>query len=147
MPPVLGTVRVAATRAADDNQLFEARPRARLWTTNGPAPVEWGLSIGSATAIEVPVGSYTLSAFAVYMSDTLVCTDNTNGAPGQTCLQPTIGTGLTCDLPVVVAEATPVEATFQILANGHCRIDPVPGTEPPSPAASLTSPGSPAASG
>ena len=60
-------------------QLFEAIPRARLWTANGPAPVEWGLSFGSATAVQVPVGSYTLSAFAVFMSDTIVCSDNTNG--------------------------------------------------------------------
>ncbi len=122
-PAVLGSVQVGAVRATDDNRLFEAKPRARLWTTHRPAPIGWELSFDSATAVRVPVGAYTLSAFAVYLSDTIVCADNTNGAPGQTCLQPTLGPSLTCDLPVVVTEGRTIEATFELLAEGRCRLD------------------------
>lgn len=123
VPALVGTVRVATVRAADDNHLFGAIPRARLWATDGRPPIEWGLAIDSATVREAPVGSYMLSAFAIYLSDTIVCVDQANGAPGQTCLQPTLGPSLTCDLPVVVTEGGTIEATFQLLANGRCRLD------------------------
>lgn len=107
-----------------------AKPRARLWA-NGTEAVEWGLVVGSATDMRVPIGRWTLSVFSVYMSDTIVCSDNTNGAPGQTCLQPTAGKSLTCDLPIVVNEAATTQATYEILASGRCRLDPGQPAEQP----------------
>jgi hypothetical protein len=126
VPSELGTVRVTAIRAADDNALFTALPRARLWTTSGPPPVEWELSLDAPRSIEVPVGSWTLSAFAWYLSDTIRCEPDPNGGPGETCVQPTLGPSRTCDLPVTVAVGGVIEATFHLLPDGHCRLDPGP---------------------
>jgi hypothetical protein len=123
IPAETGTVRVTAIRAADDNTLFGALPRARLWTTNGPAPVEWALSLEEPRAIEAPIGSYTLSTFSWYLTDTIRCDPAPNGGPGETCFQPTMGPSLTCDLPVTVTQARVVEATFHLLAEGRCRLD------------------------
>ena len=128
--PVLGSVRVSVQRVAGGQEFFASEHHARLVDPAGRVVGEWKLSADGAAPAQAPIGSYTLSAFTVFLSDFLQCTPDPVRPGLQTCFQPTLGPAQVCSVPIELTATLSVEARFSILAGGRCGLELVP---PPVP--------------
>ena len=132
--PATATVRVVAQRVAGQDGFFATEHHARLTAVDGTIVVDWRLSIDAENEVRVAPGSYTLSAFTVFLSDFIDCVDDPAHPGTQTCVQPTLGPAHVCATPIAVGDAAEEIATFSILADGGCRLD-LGGAAPAAPSA------------
>lgn len=126
----LGRIDIAVTAADPDNPLFEPVYRARAVSRDGSVDAAWRIRAGAAPT-EVPAGYYRIEAFTVFLSDTIVCADaggviggpGSTGAPGATCLQPTLDPpGQVCALEIDVPATGTVHVRFTDNGRGGCQL-------------------------
>jgi hypothetical protein len=112
-----------------ENALFEPVHRARAVSADGSIDTAWRIQPG-APATEVPAGHYRFEAFTVFLSDAIVCADEngviggpgSTGAPGATCLQPTMGPSQVCTLEFDVVPGGSVSLVYRELDQGLCEL-------------------------
>jgi hypothetical protein len=127
--PEMGTIRVTMQGVADRNGLLSSENRGRVVDADGVVAAEWKLSVDSAAPVRVPVGTYTLSAYTVFFSDSIQCVDDAFRPSLQSCFQVELP-GQVCGVPIELTASGGVDAVFTILTNGRCRLEPLPPAVP-----------------
>ena len=99
---------------------FNAVHRARVVSLDGAEVGAWEL-VSGAPPIELPVGTYRLEAFTVFLSDFMECPEE----PGSTCFQPTLEPITVCKVDLDVPPGGEARAVFTSLPDGLCRLEAV----------------------